>query len=85
MDYETITLEREGPLLTVRLNRPEKRNAINRQMHLELQDLCHVLRDDMETRVVILAGEGKGFSAGADTSEWGDAGSTNELEVPDEG
>jgi enoyl-CoA hydratase/carnithine racemase len=81
MDYETIKLDREGPLLTVRLNRPEKRNAINRRMHLEMQDLCHVLRDDMETRVVILTGEGKGFSAGADTSEWTDQGSTNELEV----
>jgi enoyl-CoA hydratase/carnithine racemase len=81
MDYETIALERDGPLLTVRFNRPDKRNAINRRMHLELQDLCHVLRDDMVTRVVILAGAGRGFSAGADTSEWTDAGSANELEV----
>ncbi|MEX2392230.1 MAG: enoyl-CoA hydratase/isomerase family protein [Dehalococcoidia bacterium] len=81
MDYETIKLEREGALLTVRLDRPDKRNAINRQMHLEIQDLCHVLRDDMETRVVLFAGAGKGFSAGADMSEWTDAGSANELEV----
>ncbi|HUF52286.1 MAG TPA: enoyl-CoA hydratase/isomerase family protein [Dehalococcoidia bacterium] len=81
MDYETLKVEREGGLMTVRFNRPDKRNAINRQMHFDLQDLCHKLRDDMETRVVLFAGEGKGFSAGADTSEWGDPGSTNELEV----
>jgi enoyl-CoA hydratase/carnithine racemase len=81
MDYETIMLEREGALLTMRLNRPEKRNAINRRMHAEIQDVCHNLRDDMETRVVIFAGAGKGFSAGADMSEWTDSGSSNELEV----
>ncbi len=81
MDYETIKLVRDGALLTVRLNRPEKRNAINRQMHADLQDLCHKLRDDTDTRVVIFSGEGEVFSAGADTSEWGDPGSSNELEV----
>lgn len=81
MEYETLKLERDGGLLTVRLNRPEKRNAVNRQMHYDLQDLCHKLRDDMEARVVLFVGEGKGFSAGADMSEWSDPGSNNELAV----
>ena len=81
MNYETLKLDQDGALLTVRLNRPEKRNAINRQMHADLQDLCHKLRDDTDTRVVIFSGEGDVFSAGADTSEWGDPGSSNELEV----
>lgn len=81
MDYETLKIERDGGLMTVRFNRPDKRNAINRQMHHDLQDLCHRLRDDMETRVVLFTGEGPGFSAGADTSEWTDPGSSNELEV----
>ncbi len=81
MEYETIKLDRDGALLTVRLNRPEKRNAINRRMHADLQDLCHKLRDDTDTRVVIFSGEGEVFSGGADTSEWGDPGSSNELEV----
>lgn len=81
MSYETLKVEREGPLMTVRLNRPEKRNAVNRQMHLELQSLCQELADDFETRVVILAGEGAGFSAGADTSEWGRPGPDNALEL----
>lgn len=81
MAYETIRVEQEGPLMTVRLCRPDRRNAINRQMHAEIQDLCRRLADDVETRVVILAGEGKGFSSGADTSEWRLPGSANDLEV----
>ena len=81
MDYETIKVERDGALMTVRMNRPEKRNAINRQMHLELQDACRRLGDDFDTRVVILTGMGGGFSSGADTSEWREAGSANDLEV----
>ena len=81
MTYETLKVEREGPLMTVRLNRPERRNAINRQMHLDLQEVCRELAEDFETRVVILAGEGAAFSSGADTSEWGQPGPDNELEL----
>lgn len=81
MEYETLRVEREGARLTVRLNRPEKRNAINRRMHQELQEVCRQLGDDFETRVVILTGAGQAFSSGADTSEWRDPGSANDLEV----
>ena len=81
MTYETLLIERDGPIMTVRLNRPQKRNAINQQMHLDLQAVCRELAEDFDTRVVILAGEGAAFSAGADTSEWGQPGSDNELEL----
>ena len=81
MTYETLLVERDGPIMTVRLNRPQKRNAINGQMHLDLQALCRELAEDFDTRVVILGGEGAAFSAGADTSEWGQPGSDNELEL----
>src|SRR3990170_7605463 len=80
MTYETLKVQREGPLMTVLLNRPEKRNAINFRMHAELQQVCRELAEDFETRVVILAGEGAGVSSGADTSEWGQAGPDNEPE-----
>ena len=56
--------------MLVRFSRAEKKNAINRQMHLELQAVCRTLADDFEARVVILTGEGGVFSSGADTSEW---------------
>ena len=81
MSYETLVVERDGALMTVRFNRPEKRNAINDRMHRELQALCRELTEDFDTRVVIFHGEGGGFSAGADTSEWGQPGSDNELEL----
>lgn len=81
MTYETLAVERDGGLMTVRFNRPDKRNAINRQMHAELQGLCHALTDDTDTRVVIFTGEGKGFSSGADTSEWTESQSADVLEV----
>ena len=81
MDYETLKVERDGPVMTVRLDRPQKRNAINRQMHLELQSLCRELAEDFQTRVVILSGEGAAFSSGADTSEWGQPGPASELEL----
>jgi enoyl-CoA hydratase/carnithine racemase len=81
MDYETLKIERDEALMIVHMDRPEKRNAINRQMHTELQDICYRLADDFATRVVILTGEGAGFSSGADTSEWREAASANDLEV----
>ena len=65
MEYETLTVERDGSVMTVRMNRPEKRNAINRQMHRDIQHICLELADDFDTRVVILAGAGAAFSAGA--------------------
>ncbi|MFQ5352471.1 MAG: enoyl-CoA hydratase/isomerase family protein [Candidatus Binatia bacterium] len=81
MDYETLKVEQDGAVMTVCMNRPEKRNAINRAMHEELQDVCGRLAGDFETRVVILAGEGGAFSSGADTSEWRAPASSNDLEV----
>ncbi len=81
MKYKTLKVERDGGLMTVRFNRPEKRNAINHEMHAELGELCHKLIDETETRVVIFTGEGAGFSSGADTSEWRVSASADELAV----
>ncbi len=69
---ETLTVERDSELVglaTVTLNRPEKLNAINSQMHSELQEVCAELRGDPRTRVVIFTGAGRAFSAGADLSD----------------
>ncbi|MGB2695664.1 MAG: enoyl-CoA hydratase/isomerase family protein [Dehalococcoidia bacterium] len=81
MTYETIAVERDGPIMTVRFNRPGKRNAINYQMHQDIRDVCRALGDDFDTRVVIFTGEGAGFSSGADTSEWRQPTPDNELAV----
>jgi enoyl-CoA hydratase/carnithine racemase len=69
MAFETVVVERDQELpglTTVTLNRPEKLNSINVQMHDDLQRVCRELQDDFETRVVILTGAGRAFSSGAD-------------------
>jgi enoyl-CoA hydratase/carnithine racemase len=66
---ETIRVERDAGmagLATIVLSRPEKLNAIDWTMHRELQEACAELRGDTSVRVVIVTGEGRAFSAGAD-------------------
>lgn len=63
---QTLIIEKEGPIATIWLNRPEVRNAFNDEVIAELAEIFEVLPEDKETRVVILAGKGKVFSAGAD-------------------
>ena len=69
---ETVRFERDAArpgLAVITLNRPEKLNGLNLQMHDELQQVCRELQDDYATRVVILTGAGRAFSAGADLRE----------------
>jgi methylglutaconyl-CoA hydratase len=65
MEYETVKLEVDGPLATITLNRPEKRNAISPQM---IDDLLAALGEleSSAARIGILTGAGKAFSAGMD-------------------
>jgi len=65
MSYSTLTMEHDGELATITLNRPDKRNAISAQM---IEDLLSAL-DEAEhgaARVVIITGAGKAFCAGMD-------------------
>lgn len=65
MAYKTLTLEYNGAIATLTLNRPEKRNAISPEM---IEELLAAL-DELETRpacVAILTGAGKAFCAGMD-------------------
>ncbi len=64
--YETLELQRRGPVLSVWLNRPERLNAITETMLREIGDLYRSLETDFETRVVVLGGRGRAFSAGMD-------------------
>ncbi len=66
MPYENLTIERDGQIAVVTLNRPDKLNAINRELHLEMMAACGELRDDDGVRVLIFTGAGRGFSSGAD-------------------
>ena len=64
--YETILYEKSGGVADVALNRPKKLNAFDGKMHEELYAALDDASSDDEVRCVVLRGEGRGFSAGAD-------------------
>jgi enoyl-CoA hydratase/carnithine racemase len=64
--YETLTLEREGGVATLTLNRPEKLNAYTPLMGDELVQAFRAVAEDDAVRSVILTGAGRGFCAGVD-------------------
>jgi len=74
MPYRTLTYEKLGAVARITANRPEVLNAQSRVMILELDDAFRTASDDSDTRVIIVAGAGKHFSAGHDL------GSPEELE-----
>jgi len=67
--YETILFEKSGGVANVALNRPKKLNAFDGTMHEELYEALEGAASDEEVRCVVLRGEGKGFSAGADLAQ----------------
>lgn len=70
-DYNTVLYEIGGPdgaVCTISMNRPEQRNAINRELAEELLDALTRARDERAVKVVVLTGAGKSFCAGGDLS-----------------
>jgi enoyl-CoA hydratase len=65
-DFETIRYEQLGRVARITMNRPRYRNAQSRTLLRELDQAFAFATDDAETRVIILAAEGKDFSAGHD-------------------
>lgn len=71
MPYEFLTTERDGPVERLTLNRPDRRNAFNDRVIAELTDWASAIRGpagEHRVRVVVLAGAGEVFSAGADAA-----------------
>ena len=66
-NLETLEVVREGAVLHVRLNRPKVRNVFNGNVVEELRQAFEAANTDA-ARVVVLSGNGKSFSAGADLS-----------------
>lgn len=66
MSYEFLQLEQHGAVATVWMNRAELHNAFNTQVIEELHACFAAIDQRDDIRVVILAGRGKSFSAGAD-------------------
>lgn len=66
MSDRPVRAEREGHILTLTLDRPEKRNALNRDLVRALRSALEDAADDETVRVVLLQGAGPDFCAGAD-------------------
>ncbi|WP_306603030.1 enoyl-CoA hydratase/isomerase family protein [Azonexus sp.] len=64
--FTTLEIELAGPVATIWMNRPDMHNAFDEILIAELTAACIALDDDNDVRVVVLAGRGKSFSAGAD-------------------
>ena len=66
MTYQTLSVTLENHIATVRLNRPDKANAMNAAMWQEIRQAFQWVDETPEARVAILQGEGRLFTAGID-------------------
>lgn len=69
MTYDSILVERDTPVATITMNRPEKRNALSSEMMRELNDALRALSAEPDVRAIVLAANGPAFSAGHDLRE----------------
>lgn len=69
-EFTTIALDRSGAVATLRLNRPDRLNALSRTTLSELVDACRWLDTQPDIKVVIVAGEGRAFCAGFDLEDF---------------
>lgn len=68
---EALLVERDGAIVTITLNRPQKLNAVNRQMTSDWEQVNAWLAGHSEIRVVVVTGAGEAFCAGDDVPEVG--------------
>lgn len=66
MPFQALQIDLSGPIATIWMNRPDLHNAFDETLIAELTAACIALDEDADIRVIILAGRGKSFSAGAD-------------------
>jgi enoyl-CoA hydratase/carnithine racemase len=85
--YEDLLFEKDGHVLTLTLNRPERMNALgHRLLKVELPDAFRAAREDAEVRVVIVTGAGeKAFCSGADLKDAAETGSIGGTKGPSQG
>ena len=71
--FETLVYEKRRAVARISFNRPQVLNAYNVQMRDDLSQALSAVVEDPEIRALLLTGEGRGFCAGADLTEFGTA------------
>ena len=71
--FKTLKVEIEGPLGRLTLTQPERLNPLGSDTLTEIAEAAHFLDRDRDLKVVVVSGEGRAFSAGADVSSFGRA------------
>jgi enoyl-CoA hydratase len=79
---DVFSIERDGHVATLWLDRPEKRNAMAKSFWTDLPFAMAELGDDPEVRVIVMAGKGKSFCVGLDISSFGGGGVARGGEKP---
>ncbi|MGZ5402912.1 MAG: enoyl-CoA hydratase-related protein, partial [Aeromicrobium sp.] len=75
-----LLLETEGPVLTITMNRPDRRNAVDGPMAAELKQAFESFEADDDLEVAVLTGAGGSFCAGADLTAVNDPARRHELD-----
>jgi enoyl-CoA hydratase len=70
MELKYVLYEKKDFIATITLNRPEKLNALNREVLADLLKALEEAEKDQEVRAVVLVGAGRSFCAGADVTEF---------------
>ncbi len=69
MQFECIMYQKDEGVATIKLNRPQVLNAMNKQLWLDFQVALEDVKNDPEVKVLIITGEGRAFSTGADLKD----------------
>ncbi len=69
MNFKTIICEKKDHTAVIKLNRPRVLNAMNRQLWIDLQAGFDMAKNDENIKAVIITGQGRAFSTGADLKE----------------
>jgi 2-(1,2-epoxy-1,2-dihydrophenyl)acetyl-CoA isomerase len=83
MTYNTLILEKKDGIATLTLNRPERLNALSVEMGRELKDAIETVKEDLESRVLVVTGTGRAFCAGEDVKQRpGDSPEAKQVQTP---
>lgn len=83
MTYTRITVEERGPILMMGLNRPEKRNAFDLEMYVELAAAYGELHRREDLRCGVLFAHGDHFTAGLELDKWAPVFQSGSIDIPE--